>query len=279
MALKTILVHVEPSLRPSECIKVAAQLAIADHAHLVGVSTTGLSALTLVGTGLNPGEAPLASQLDASRADARDSLAAFESQARSMGVTSVESRLVHDEPGSALVSHGRYADLIVVGQTRADGAPVLTVRKDFPEYLLLNGARPLLMVPARGSFDTLGARILVAWNGSLEATRALTFAMSLLQWAQAVMVMLINPGSDGMDEGVEPGADVGLYLARHGVRAEVTIKIGDEHDLELLDAISECKADLLVMGAYGHSRLREYLLGGATRTILRSMTVPVWMAH
>ncbi len=279
MALKTILVHVETTLRPSECINVAARLALAEGAHLVGVATTGLSPLTLVGTGLDPAIPPVSAQLDIRRADARSALAGFEAQARAMGLASVESRLVQDEPGAALVAQGRYADLIVVGQTRAEGMPSSNVRKDFPEYLLLNGARPLLMVPARGSFDAVGTRILVAWNGSIEATRALTFALPLLQRAQTVVIMLINPGADGMDEGDDPGADVGLYLARHGVRTEVMVKVGDEHDLELLDAISECKADLLVMGAYGHSRLREYLLGGATRTILRSMTVPVWLAH
>ncbi len=279
MAYKTILVHVEHALRPAECIRVAAQLASADNAHLVGVATTGLSPLALVGTGLDPAMVSLSAQLDVLRADARTSLDAFEAQARALNVGSFESRLAQDEPGAALVSHGRYADLVVAGQTRAEGMPVLSVRRDFPEYVLLNGARPLLLVPARGSVDVVGGRVLVAWNGSPEATRALTFALPLLRRAQAVIVLVINPDLDGMDEGEEPGSDAGLYLARHGVQTEVLVKVGEENELELLDAISECKADLLVMGAYGHSRLREYLLGGATRTMLRSMTVPVFMAH
>lgn len=279
MAYKTILVHVEPTLRADECVRVAAGLVKVDNAHLIGAATTGWSTLTLGGTGLDPGSPPVVAQLDVLRADADRVLAAFETQARMLGVQSFEARRIEDEPGAGLLAHGRYADLLVVGQTRGEGTRPSPLRKDFPEYLLLNGARPLLIVPAHGMFDSVGARVLVCWNGSLEATRALTSALDLLRRAQSVTVLIVNPAFDGMDEGEEPGADVGLYLARHGVHTEVMVKLGQEHERELLDAVGECKADMVVMGAYGHSRLREYLLGGATRTMLRSMTVPVWMAH
>lgn len=278
MSYKTIIVHVDKALRPAECIRVAASLALADDAHLVGIATTGWSPFMLAGSGIDPLLPPMAQQFDILRRQGEAVLADFETHARQAGVQSFESRLVNEEAGAGLVLHGRCSDLVVMSQTRSELLPV-TVRADVPEYALLNGARPVLLVPAAGSFDQPGQNVVVAWNGSVEATRAVTSALPLLKRARQVTVLVANPGLDVFEEEGEPGADIGLYLARHGVKTEVLVRTASDSVATIADTVASCNADLLVMGAYGHSRLREFILGGATRTMLREMRVPVWMAH
>jgi len=173
--------------------------------------------------------------------------------------------------------HARYADLVLIGQT--DASDDSKVPTDFPERLVLAAGRPVLILPAVGKFATIGKRILIAWNPSREATRAVTDAIPLLQRADNVHVMAVNPKAG--EHGSVPGADIGLYLARHGVRVDVKTDHGAEIDVgnELLSRAADLDADLIVMGGYGHSRLKEWVLGGATRTILESMTAPVLMSH
>ncbi|MBI3447199.1 MAG: universal stress protein [Magnetospirillum sp.] len=170
-----------------------------------------------------------------------------------------------------LALHARYADLTIMGQTPF-GAP------DHVTDLLMNVGRPLLVVPLHGSFPVVGQRVLVAWNASREATRAVFDALALLKKASLVTVMTMDAD---VDEGRVAGADISLALARHGVAVEIVHStLGDlDAGNALLSRASDCGADLLVMGAFGHSPLREKVLGGATRHILGHMTVPVLLSH
>jgi len=166
---------------------------------------------------------------------------------------------------------------VVVGQTDpSDGSGVLP---DFPHQLVLTVGRPVLLVPYAGRFETLGRRILLAWNAGREATRATTDAIPFLRDAEEVNVVAVNPA--GRQHGEVPGADIGLYLARHGVRVKVSNVQATEIDVgnQLLSSAADLSSDLIVMGAYGHSRFAELVLGGVTRTMLESMTVPVLMTH
>jgi nucleotide-binding universal stress UspA family protein len=121
----------------------------------------------------------------------------------------------------------------------------------------------------------------VAWNAGREAARAVTDALPLLTRADAVHVVAFNPDKGGADHGDTPGADIGLYLARHGVKVSVAQQQNEELAVgeQILSRAADLSVDLIVMGAYGHSRVRELMLGGATRTLLDSMTVPVLMSH
>lgn len=201
----------------------------------------------------------------------------FTRQVSAAGLRSVEWRGGTDDPVDAMTLHSRYADLVVIGQ--AKGSDEFRVPLDLPERLVLAAGRPILIVPSVGSFATIGKRILVAWKPCREATRAVTDAIPLLLQADNVHIMAVNPQAG--EHGAVPGADIGLYLARHGVRVDVKTDHGAEIDIgnELLSRAADLDADLIVMGGYGHSRLREWALGGATRTILESMTVPVLMSH
>jgi len=176
--------------------------------------------------------------------------------------------------------HARYADLTILGQRDPDDDEMALIRPR-PERVTLASGRPILVVPYAGKFETIGRCVLVAWNASREAARAVADAMPLLTKADAVTVLAVDPqfGPDG--HGDLPGADIALHLARHGVKAQIerSVSAGVPIGELLLSRVSDLGADLLVMGAYGHSRARELLLGGATRSILASMTMPVLMSH
>jgi len=173
--------------------------------------------------------------------------------------------------------HGRYVDLIVIGQPWA--ADISAVNNSFANQVMLEAGRPVLMIPHAGEFPTIGKRIIVGWNASREATRAVTDAIPFLQQAEVVQVMVINPKSG--EHGAMPGSDIALFLARHGVQVEVQVDKASEIDIgnEMLSRASDFGADMIVMGGYGHSRFRESLMGGATRTLIDSMTVPVLLSH
>ena len=279
MSLKTIVVHVDDTERCYTRIRLAAQLALEHEAHVMGVAATGWSPM-LMGQGFGDPILPVA-PADAEPAKERcaRALAAFETLARSLNAPSLEARLVEEEAGLALALHGLCSDLIIVGQTRG-GVSGLTTPTDVPEWLMLNSPVPVLVVPAHGEWSTVGTRIAVAWNGSNEARRAIGTALPLLCKADKVHLLMINAQEIVADAGDGPGAEMGRYLARQGVNAEIDIgATRGEPGEELVRASADCGVDLLVMGANGRPRLRELLMGGASRTVLASMQVPVWMAH
>jgi nucleotide-binding universal stress UspA family protein len=203
----------------------------------------------------------------------------FEEAATRHGL-SAEWRAASGLPSAVTALHGRYVDLIVVGQPDPDDLQAALFRP-LPEEVALAVGRPILVIPYAGSWTQIGRRVLVGWDSSREATRAINDAMPLLAGAEAVTVLVVDPADGPAGHGEVPGADIALHLARHGVKATVesTVSAGIGAGNALLSRASDLEADLLVMGAYGHSRVRELLLGGVTRTILESMTLPVLMAH
>ena len=162
-----------------------------------------------------------------------------------------------------------------MGQTDPDDANSLSGLAD---SVVLGAGGPVLVWPYAGSFSVNAETVMLAWNSTREAKRALSDALPLMRQASKVIVLGIDTG-DGKHI---PGADVSTYLARHGVSAEArhTVSSSDLGASDaLLSEISDHGAGLLVMGGYGHHRMREVLLGGVTRDILRQMTVPVLMSH
>jgi nucleotide-binding universal stress UspA family protein len=203
----------------------------------------------------------------------------FEHAAQLHGL-STEWRAVAEGEESDPALHARYADLTILGQRDPDSDEMALIRPH-PERVTLASGRPILVVPYAGHFAAIGKCVLVAWDASREAARAIADAMPLLAAAEAVTVLSVDPrpGPDG--HGDLPGADIALHLARHDVKAQIerTVSAGVPVGELLLSRAADLGADLLVMGAYGHSRARELLLGGATRSILASMTIPVLMSH
>lgn len=278
MSYKTILVHVDQSPHAAARIELAGRLARSQGAHLIGAALTGLTMEYYRNSGLAVAGPIRQEEIDEIKRGGKQALQRFEILARAADV-SCESRYSDDEPESGLVQQARYADLIVLSQTDPGTSPFPMLRQ-LPEYLALHGGRPVLMVPHAGEFPTLDRHALVAWDASRAATRALTDALPLLQRSARVTLAVFNPQS--WAHGEQPGADIALYLARHGVTVEVqqqTTEPGIDVGNALLSLAADTGADLLVMGAYGHQRWREIILGGVTRRLLRSMTLPVLMSH
>jgi nucleotide-binding universal stress UspA family protein len=279
MSYKTILVHVDDDERTKERIRIAAKIALAEKAYLIGASLTGVSKFLSQGAILNNKDQYLRRHIELSKERAVNALEALEPIAQEIGVKSFGTRVVDDEAGGGICLQARYCDLVVIGQTNPD-APTAMDTPDFPEYVLMNSGRPVLIVPYVGRFDTVGKRVLISWDASSESTRAVTDAIPLLKHADLVQVVVFMTNKNSSAHGEQPGADIALYLARHGVNVEVSqqkteLDIGNA----LLSHATDFGADLIVMGGYGTSRFREMLLGGATRTVLETMTVPVIMAR
>ena len=276
MPYKTILVHLDGSTRSAARLELAIALAKRFEAHLIG-----LHALTVVRlpayAAVEAGPRVAEEQRRRAAEDAAAAEKAFRRAVDRGGVTGAEWRSSFDDALDAVTLHARYADLVLIGQPQAeDGSGVDPA---FAHRLVLAAGRPVLVLPYAGTFDVVGKRVLLAWNASREATRATTDALPLLKAAEKVVVSPVKP--DRAAHGEAPGTDIGLYLSRHGVQVEVAPIQGTELDAgnALLSRAADLSIDLIVMGAYGHSRVSELILGGVTRTMLESMTVPVLMSH
>lgn len=188
----------------------------------------------------------------------------------------------------------RYADLAILGQDDPDiDAPYGF--QGLAEQVLLAAGRPILVVPYSGDIQRTGRRVVVAWNGGREAARAVHDALPFLVEAEMVTVLVLETRRTRPAPGDLPGSDISQHLARHGVRVTSdAARTGEsrlggeflgfaESDMEagdlLLSRVADLSADLLVMGGYGHSRMHELILGGLTRRILATMTVPVLLSH
>jgi nucleotide-binding universal stress UspA family protein len=277
MSYKTILVHAGAPVHAAARIRYAASLATLEGAHLVGAAMTGISRFMDADAGLELERTVVAGYFERLRGQAGQALARFESLARAAGVRSLEARLVADDAAAGLVLLSRFADLVVLGQSDPGNADP-TVARDLPEYVVLNAPRPVLLVPYAGEFGRFDGKALVAWNGSPEASRALGHALPLLRHASEVLVAQFNP--DAPDALQEQEADLTGWLGRHGIRARIQSQpVAIDGGNALLSLAADQQAGLIVMGGYGHTRFRELLLGGVTRTVLESMTVPVLMSH
>ena len=278
MAYKTILVHLDAAKNIDARLDIAFALAQKFDAHLVGLyalSVTPLPGWAIAETG---------EFIEKQEAKARAALAesgrkVWDAAVQRSNCSKCEWRSSAADALDAMTLHARYADLVVVAQD--DGSGTSGVSDLFCQRLLLSAGRPVLVAPYAREKRPIGDNILIAWNASREATRAVTDALPLLQGAKQVNVAAFNPGRPGGPHGEIPGADIGLYLSRHGVRVTVSQYQADDIDVgnQLLSRVADLDADLIVMGAYGRSRFSELVLGGATRTLLESMTVPVLMSH
>jgi nucleotide-binding universal stress UspA family protein len=280
MSYKTILVQVDDSRHAETRIEAAAQVAITESAHLVGLAATGVAEAILYAP-ISPADpGTMEPYLETLRQRAAAALQNFENIARRVGVASYEAQLVENESAAGTSLRARCTDLVVLGQPDPDESGGAT-GADFPEYVAMNCGGPSLMIPYATRRAKIGERALVAWNASVEAARAVHFAIPLLKRAKVVEIAIFNPESASEDVyGVPPGVNIQGFLGRHDIKADVIAKTTDEEVGKALLSLAENSGcDLLVMGCYGHARFREILLGGATRSVLKSTIVPVLMAH
>ncbi|KQX98527.1 hypothetical protein ASD28_15725 [Massilia sp. Root133] len=277
---KTIVVHVDGSPQQDSRMAAAARLAREHGAHLVGSAATGISWTDyLLLTGSMAAPVPPA-DFDGLRETAALHLRAFTDRAAKLGVVSVETRLIEDTADGALLLQARYADLVVLSRD-VDPEPGIPPRvRRLPEHVALRGPRPVLVVPPAYADAPIAATVVAGWDGSTQALRALAAALPLLARADGVRLVLVNPDRLSDAHGEQPGADMALYLARHGVKVDVVLERTHATAGDALMALARTAgAGLIVAGAYGHSRYREWVLGGVTRELLERAPVPLLLAH
>jgi nucleotide-binding universal stress UspA family protein len=186
---------------------------------------------------------------------------------------------LHRPDSAALVNLAKAADLAVIGQVNPDVGPMPTWYR--PEEIVVNCGRPVLMVPYIGTFEDVGQRVLIAWDGSREAVRALNDSLPIISSARMVTLMTVRPDFRDFQSERASIQNMLRHMARHEIvaRADETLRGNDPiHDV-LLSRSVDLAVDMIVAGAYHRSPLREALIGGVSRGLVRHMTVPVLMSH
>jgi len=275
MGLKDILIHLE-SDTSARRLEMAVQLAKSNDAHLTGMFLSGHPYIPPMPDISQLPPEYIEQQMALAKEEADDARKAFEAAANAEGLSS-EWLVLNGAPVEATRMTAHYHDIVVLGQK--DGEHGYDYGH-WPDNIIMTCGRPVLIVPETSRGDTIGQRVVIAWDGSPQASRAVHDALPLMSAESDVSVIAVNPTDTG-DHGDEPCADICRHLARHGIKAEaqaITVKDIGVADI-LLSRAADKSADLFVMGAYAHSRWREMVLGGVTAHMLENMTLPVLMAH
>jgi nucleotide-binding universal stress UspA family protein len=278
MSYKSILVQLDHDKQCLQRIKVAVDLALRFDAHLTGLATIGRFEIPAP-LGYEPMLAYHEQVIEQMRLSAKLAAKDFVDYVKATGLRSFESQVEEGNPVDCVSIHARYSDLLILGQMGENTLQIGTP-EDLPEGVLLSAARPIIYVPYAGEYQGIGKEIMVLWNGSREAARAAHDALPLMQQAKKVHIACFDAKANSHGYSGEPGSDIAQYLSHHGIKADITRSTSQGNVGEAaLSLAADLNVDLIVMGGYGHSRVRELLLGGATKTLLKSMTVPVLMSH
>jgi nucleotide-binding universal stress UspA family protein len=280
MTYKTLLVQLDAGARCPARIALAAHLAARFGSHVVGVAATGLPDILVTMNSAVPDGVEFIQVTENFLRERAEAVASvFEQQLAAAGAASYESRVVKGGTVETIGRLARCSDLVLVGQDEPE-APVDGTTHDLPEQVMLLSGCPVLTVPYAGRFETIGTRALVAWKDTREAARAIREALPLLRGAAQVELIEVVEGSGPSEQARSALRDAQAWLARHGIAAEARLEsVAGDVGETLLSRAADASADLLVMGAYGHARVREWVLGGATRHLLAHMTLPTLMAH
>jgi nucleotide-binding universal stress UspA family protein len=277
MTIKDIVVNLGLGDSGGSVGDYAVSVAAALDAHLTAIAFAYDAVVPVAATGYIPPEVIETQQRD-SRALADAAIERLTAAATRAGIAAEPTVLAASFAGAgdqfSLIA--RRFDLSIVGQAEPDTG---AIEELIVESALFESGRPVILVPYIQKAPLKLDRVMVCWDGSRPAARAIADAMPLLERAGLVEVVIVANERGKQDE--IPGADMGQHLARHGLKVEVKrIAMGD---IDVADALlshaADSSADFIVMGGYGHSRWREFVLGGVTRSILRSMTAPALMAH
>ena len=278
MTFRSMIVHIGDDPDASRRIAMAARMAQAFASRLAGVYLVPIGELTPSIAALLP-PAVVEERLTASGEAQRRAEALFMREVVSLSPDAVEFRAPAGAAMAAAVAHARSADLAVLGKPGGDEDGGFARR--LAEQVLLGSGGPVLFVPRATVVTTPGSNVLVAWDGGREAARAVRDALPLLAAAQRVTVFSASEGEQSGDDMAQSHKRLDAWLASHAIRAQFKRTEGSGGDAaeRVLSQASDVGADLVVMGGYAHPRARQYVLGGATRTMFEAMTVPVLMSH
>lgn len=278
MSFKDILVHVNATAASRTRLKLALILARRFDARLSGLHVIPEPAVPPY---FKPSVVERIARIYSKNAKAAANLAEalFKEETKDAGAATAWECVCGDMD-EMIAERARFADLLVLGQFDTENPPTISAFL-LPAKVVFGASTAILVIPNSGSFSDVGQHILAAWDGSREAARAIRDAMPLLQAAQRVSLLAINPlRQDHMHEGAHMAALV-AHLGRHGIVAEAMEVTSEAHGVTntILEHASRLAADLLVMGAYGHSRILEFVLGGTTADLLERATIPVLMSR
>ena len=278
MSYQSILVHACQPATAQARYQLAASIALAAGAQLAGIAASGATEV-LYRSGAAAAMMPIGPDDCAFLTEnARRDLAAFEDTVRATGAHVGPGRVTDETATAALPLAGRYADLLVIGQACSPDA-IIANDQSLARTVLVHAPCPVLVVPADCRSFAVPQRALLAWDGSMEASRAVRGALPLLQRAGSVTVACFFPQKYEADGGAG-GAALVAYLACHGVAVDVLAPAHANSVGHALLALAESRGhDLIVMGSFGHSRLREAVLGGATQTVLAEAGIPLLTSH
>lgn len=279
-AWRRILVHLDGSPRSASRLRLARRVAEARDAHVFAMLsvTPAWQALPLSTFG-DGGSAALLNQAHTERR--RMALDLVEQERARPGAPLHWLELPEGRPAVDVAQHALCSDLVVMGQHDPEDPLAWGSPPDLVPQVLADTGRPALVVPWAGEFEGVGQRVVVAWKPTRESAAALSAALPLLQTAREVHLLTWSERAEAARAGPDLTQALAAWLDAHGVRPRMASQgapTGDLGDL-LLSAAADHGADLLVMGCYGHVRMREWMFGGVTRTVLRTMTLPVLMAH
>lgn len=280
--LKDIVLPLTGTPGDSNAVAAALDLAAAENAHLALLELVNLPVPVPGPWGMVP-DASMASLYEELRAQSEKRAAAWREKLKSAAVLGevrvVESLFV--EPPRTAAINARYADIsIITGATPGDADSAAAIHPFFSELLMESGG-PVLVIPPTCRPGIPAGHAVVAWRPTPEAARALRDALPLLRRAATVDVVVVDPRTGEAGDGEQPGADIANHLARQGLKVSVVqLERGSRSvAATLLEQARSSGADLLVAGGYGHSRLREWALGGATRDLLENAHLPVLFSH
>lgn len=284
MPLKTILVLLNDPGRTQQLLDAASALARQFDAHLVGLyilpaakvySDVGMVATPMVFEGYR----------DLFTSKREEVRAKFEARAKLDGLKA-EWRVIDSgfpDIADSAIAEARSAELVIASQT--DYGPDGSIERDLVVRLVMESGRPVLIIPKKGHFAPRGEGIaekaIIGFNGTKESSRAMFDALPLLRLVKETRLVWVDPYRQSGEAGEIPGVEEATVLSRHGIKviAEPMMTTGQNAGEALLMRANDLGADLLVMGAYAHSRMREFVFGGATRHVLEHMTIPVLMSH
>jgi nucleotide-binding universal stress UspA family protein len=289
MPLKDLLVCIDPTAAGDIRLKLALNLARASKAHIAGAYVLpdgdaapdgpsgfgGVPGMTGFTEETSPGGRVSEVFHEAEVADRVEHR--FKDELRVAGIGG-EWHIVPDGDSAELIELAKSVDMTVMGQRPPRAGSAARLR---PDDVVMAAGRPVLVVPYAGNFETVGKRVLVAWDGTREANRAVNDALPLLEESQSATVMFVGANERELEEHLPALERIAGHLQRHGINAvpEETVRSGLAVSDILLSRAAELAADLIVTGGYHHSQLREALIGGVSRELLQHMTVPVLMSH
>ncbi|MHB8723149.1 MAG: universal stress protein [Steroidobacteraceae bacterium] len=285
MALRDLLVYVDQSEHAFERLRLAADLARRHQSRLTAIYVRELNpaqrheqSIAELGQGSSAAMSRTNRRIRQSIDEAAERLRTGLAEVEREHGLEVEWRCLNGIASIIVPQHARFADLCILSQ---DG-PATDTGYTFSEQLLFVTGRPVVFVPAHGSFGTLGRHVLVAWNSSRASTRAVNDALPLIERAEQVTVLAVNPAEFAERYGALPPEQMVEHLRRHGASAE-GIWLNNIPPGSIADAVKaeahKLGADLIVAGAFGHPRLWEKMMGGVTRDLLARMNLPIFMSY